>query len=72
MATTPIETWAVDLADVTAIYPWNGSEVVMEWVAIVLWVVWHVWQVRHETATYDEELKKYGDPETIRNAGSGD
>ena len=29
MSTTPIETWAVDLADVTVIYPWVGSEVAM-------------------------------------------
>ncbi len=72
MATTPIDTWAVDLADVTLIYPWVGSEVIMALVAIVLWLAWHVWQVRHENATYEEELKKYGDPETIRNASSGD
>ena len=44
----------------------------MALVAIVLWLAWHVWQVRHENATYEEELKKFGDPETIRNAGSGD
>ena len=72
MSTTPIDTWAVDLADVTLIYPWVGSEVIMAVVAVVLWLAWHVWQVRNENATYEEELKKYGDPETIRNASSGD
>ena len=72
MATTPIDTWAVDLADVTLIYPWVGSEGIMAFIAIVLWLAWHVWQVKHENATYESELKKYGDPETIRNANSGD
>ncbi len=72
MSTTPIDTWAVDLADVTSIYPWVGSEGVMAFIAIVLWLAWHVWQVKHENATYAEELKKHGDPETIRNASSGD
>ncbi len=72
MATTPIDTWAVDLADVTLIYPWVGSEGVMALVAIVLWLAWHVWQVRHETATYEEEKRKYGNPETIRQANSDD
>ena len=68
MSTTPIETWAVDLADVTVIYPWVGSEVIMVWVAIILWLLWHVWQVRHENAAYRDRLAKHGDDETIRKA----
>ena len=72
MSTTPIETWAVDLADVTLIYPWVGSEVIMAVVAIVLWLGWHVWQLKHENATYEEEKRKYGTAEQIDKAISGD
>ena len=72
MSTTPIETWAVDLADVTVIYPWVGTEVAMVWGTIILWILWHIWQVRFENATYEEELKKYGDDETIKKAMSDD
>ncbi len=72
MSTTPIDTWAVDLADVTVIYPWVGSEVAMVWGAIVLWIIWHIWQVRHENADYAEQVKKYGDPETIKKAIEND
>ncbi len=72
MSMTPIETWAVDLADVTLIYPWVGSEFIMAVVAIVLWLAWHVWQVKHESATYEEEKRKYGSPETMRQATGGD
>ncbi len=72
MATTPIDTWAVDLADVTLIYPGVGSEVIMTVVAIALWLAWHVWQVRNENATYEEEKRKYGTPEQIDKAISGD
>jgi|TARA_B100000809_G_C14794277_1_gene407879 hypothetical protein len=68
MATTPIDTWAVDLADVTVIYPWTGSEGLMVLVAVVLWLAWHVWQLKHENATYDQEIQRHGDNETIRNA----
>ena len=68
MSTTPIDTWAVDLAEVTYIYPWVGSEMVMAWVAIILWLLWHVWQVKHENASYRDKLAKYGDDETIRKA----
>ena len=71
MATTPIDTWAVDLADVTLIYPWVGSEVIMAVVGIVLWLSWHVWQLKHENATYEEEKRKYGGSETIEKAISG-
>lgn len=72
MSTTPIETWAVDLADVTYIYPWVGSEVAMVGIAVVLWLLWHVWQVKHENAEYAEQVKKYGDDETIKKALDGD
>ena len=68
MATTPIDTWAVDLADVTVIYPWVGSEGLMVLIAVVLWLAWHVWQIKHENATYDQEIQKYGDDENIRKA----
>ena len=68
MATTPIDTWAVDLADVTVIYPWVGSEGLMVLIAVVLWLAWHVWQVKHENEIYDQEIQRYGDDETIKSA----
>ncbi len=72
MSMTPIETWAVDLADVTYIYPFVGYEGLMAAVAVVLWLLWHVWQVKHENATYEEEKRKYGTAEHIDRAISGD
>ena len=72
MSTTPIDTWAVDLADVTAIYPAVGTEVAMAWIAIVLWIGWHVWQLRHENSIYEEEKRKYGGSDNIQKAISGD
>jgi len=70
MSTTPIDTWAVDLADVTFIYPFVGSEGLMAIIGIVLWLLWHVWQARFENRTYEEEKKKYGNTETIRDSMS--
>ncbi len=66
MSTTPIDTWAVDLADVTFIYPWVGSEVAMTVVAVILWLGWHVWQVKFENQTYEEEAAKYGTGENLK------
>ena len=72
MSTTPIDTWAVDLADITLIYPWVGSEVAMFMVAVVLWIVWHIWQVKHENAEFAAQISKSGDAETIRKAIDND
>ncbi len=72
MSTTPIETWAVDLADVTVIYPGVGYEGIMVVVAVALWLAWHVWQVKHENATYEDEKRKYGTAEHKDRAISGD
>ena len=68
MSTTPIETWAVDLADVTVIYPWVGTEGIMVVITVVLWIGWHIWQVKHENAEYRDLLARHGDDETIRRA----
>ncbi len=72
MSTTPVETWAVDLADVTFIYPWVGAEGFMALVAIVLWIGWHVWQVRFENNTYKEDIEKHATSENLRKATSGE
>ena len=70
MTTTPISNWSVDLADVTAIYPWVGSEGITVLICVVLWLAWHVWQLKHENNNYDEEIKKHGNEETITNAAN--
>jgi hypothetical protein len=72
MSTTPVDTWAVDLADVTFIYPWVGSEGLMALVCIVLWVLWHVWQCRFESNTYKEDIEKHATSENLRKATSGE
>jgi hypothetical protein len=54
-------------ADLGPIYPWVGSEEVMAWVAIALWIVWHIIQAKRENRAYDEEVKRFGDAESLRN-----
>ena len=49
MSTTGIENWAVDLKDVGAIYPFQGTEVIFVIVGVVLWRGWHVLQMRAES-----------------------
>ena len=68
MSTTPIDSWAVDLADVTFIYPGVGFEVAMTVFAVILWLGWHVWQVKFENQTYEQEIKDHGTEEKMRDA----
>lgn len=72
MSTTPLDNWAVDLADVTVIYPFVGWEGLMTVAAVVLWIAWHIWQVRFESNTYKEDIEKHATSENLRKATSGE
>ncbi|RWC43840.1 MAG: hypothetical protein EOS23_15520 [Mesorhizobium sp.] len=56
MSTNGMESWAVDLKDVGAIYPFQGSEVVMVIIGLVFWIGWHVFQTRHESAEIKADM----------------
>ncbi|MBE9476333.1 MAG: hypothetical protein IME92_04250 [Proteobacteria bacterium] len=64
MSTIGYENWAVDLADVGAIYPFQGLEVPMVIAGVAFWLWWHIIQSRRETA-HMEKVMKMGDPEKI-------
>ena len=50
MSTNGMTSWAVDLKDIGAIYPFQGWETAMVIAGIAFWVVWQIWQIRHENA----------------------
>jgi hypothetical protein len=56
MSTNGMESWAVDLKDVGAIYPFQGSEVLMVIIGLVFWIGWHVIQTRQETAELNADM----------------
>ena len=72
MATTSIESWAVDLKDVGAIYPFQGSEVLMVIVGVALWIAWHFWCVRWERSQHEEKIQKFGNQESMSKALDAD
>ena len=72
MATTSIESWAVDLKDVGAIYPFQGSEVLMVIVGVALWIAWHFWCVRWERSQHEEKIRKFGNQESMTKALDAD
>ena len=67
MSTNGMENWAVDLKNIGAIYPFQGSETLLVILGLAFWIGWHVWQIRHENATLESE-KKRGTAERARKA----
>ena len=61
-------TWAVDLANTGAVYPWQGYELIMVIVAVLAWIVWHIVQLRGEKVEFAEDVRKYGSKEAIKKA----
>ena len=57
MSTIGYKSWAVDMPDVGAIYPFQGAEVLMVIVGVVFWVGWHVIQFNRETIELEEARK---------------
>jgi hypothetical protein len=57
MSTIGYKSWAVDMADVGAMYPFQGAEVLMVIVGVVFWVGWHVIQFNRETIELEEARK---------------
>ncbi|HET7210867.1 MAG TPA: hypothetical protein VFI85_03870 [Methyloceanibacter sp.] len=60
--------WAVDLKDIGAVYPFQGWELIIVLVGVAAWILWHIVQIREEEADYDDDVKRYGKPEAIKKA----
>ena len=55
MSTNGMESWAVDLKDIGAIYPFQGTEMLLFIVGLIFWIGWHVIQMRQEAAEVERE-----------------
>lgn len=66
MSTNGLTTWAVDLKDVGAIYPFQGTEVVLVLLLLVFWIGWHVLQLRAEEKEFEHDLRADRDGEATR------
>lgn len=57
MSTNGITSWAVDMKDVAAIYPFQGAEVLMVILGLVFWIGFHVLQIRQERQEVKREME---------------
>lgn len=67
MSTNGYENWAVDLADVGPVYPFQGWEIPMVVVGVAFWIAWHRIQYVRENA-HLEAARKIGDKEKVAKA----
>lgn len=72
MSTTGLTSWAVDLKDIGAVYPFQGTEGIMVLIAVVLWIGWHIWEIRWEREYHRTKVEKYGKPEMLKKALEAD
>ena len=72
MSTSNIESWAVDLSEVTVIYPFVGLEGVFTIVGVAAWLAWHIWQARQESGEYNTEIERFGDQQSLKVAVESD
>lgn len=56
MSTNGMSDWAVDLADVAAVYPFQGTEFPLFILGLVFWIGWHVLQFRSEKSEVEHEM----------------
>jgi hypothetical protein len=56
MSTNGMTSWAVDLKDVGAIYPFQGTEVLLVILGLIFWIGWHIVQTRQENAEIAEDM----------------
>ena len=67
MSTIGYDSWAVDLAEVGPVYPFQGWEVGMVVVGVIFWLGWHRIQYVRESA-HLEKAKTIGDKEKVAEA----
>jgi len=63
--------WAVDLKDIGAIYPFQGTEVLLVIVGLAFWIGWHVLQTKHENAELEADMKADRSGDETRRAIDG-
>jgi hypothetical protein len=56
MSTNGMTSWAVDLKDVGAIYPFQGTEVLLVIIGVIFWIGWHIVQTRQENAEIASDM----------------
>lgn len=63
--TANFENWAGEISEIGAIYPFVGTEKYLAIVGLVFWVWWHIKQTKIENAWHEEQVKKWGNKDSL-------
>jgi hypothetical protein len=72
MSTGNFENWAGTITDIGPMYPFVGTEMLWFILGLVFWIGWHIIQAKRETRDYAEEVKRFGDPASLRKVVDGE
>ena len=61
-----VEGWGGTIADIGPIYPMVGAEGLLVVIGVVLWIVWHVVQAKRENREYEEQIRRYGGRQSLK------
>ena len=67
MSTIGYSNWNVDLAEVGAIYPFQGTESLMWIIGLALWIGWHIYQSRAESKELDDRASDFDKGSASKN-----
>jgi hypothetical protein len=67
MSTNGMTSWAVDLANVGAIYPFQGTEVLLVLLGVIFWLAFHIVQIRQETEELERKDRSADEVEDARD-----
>ena len=67
-----IESWGGTITDIGPMYPMVGTEGVLVIIGVAAWIVWHVIQAKRENREYEEQIEKYGGPESLKRLIAGE
>lgn len=56
MATGMVDNW-VNVDAFGPIYPFVGTETLLALLGIAFWIIWHIWQMKAESAEFKKDLE---------------
>ena len=61
-----ITSWTGNIADIGPIYPMVGTEGLLVIIGLATWIGWHIIQNKLESKSYEEQIKRLGDAESLK------
>ncbi|MDJ0956789.1 MAG: hypothetical protein QNI91_08035 [Arenicellales bacterium] len=61
-----VTSWTGNIADIGPIYPMVGTEGLLFIIGLVTWIIWHIIQTKMENKTYEDEIKRFGDTDSLK------